>query len=689
MNFRIFFTILFLFTLFNIVFSIDCSANPSQCAACGQTINHNNQDWIITNNTEIAGNHININNFIINQNIIVTVKAYNGTNCGEVSINASNIEINGTITATGKGYGGGGGGGGGGGLHGGNNSGTRGSGGTGYAGGLNGTGGSITRDGGAGGRGGGAYGGNGGSASYTTPYSSQNGLNGGYRASQSNGESSSSLVTENIWMGSGGGGGRGGQGGSTTPDNGYRGGGAGAGGAGNPGGGAIKLIANENFILGENGKIFSRGLSSSTQNGASGGNATTSRGGNGGNGGNAHQTGSSLGGGYGESNPTWNSCYYSGSFWPMWYSPNTPNINTHGYCFRGIPGGDGGTGAGGGILIKSPNTIINGEIDNRGGSGTTNGGTVKIFCQNNLPILSGSIIRTGNEFYYQCEDITPPIISATNSSEEWFDSERRAVINAQDFGGSGIKEIRYEWKNIGQTSELSSNCSSGGSLINNLDELIAPIGEKILYLCARDNSNNHSNWSGHYKTKYLCTGEILNATICIGSDEGLTENTGSTLVSSCKSSTNKCIHVCNDGFMLKNNSCQPPSNSIDFFNAEFIDDSLVVTISCLLDSEELTIQVFLEENLDITIFDENEEKENTKLFCSTQEKNYFIKTENFENNKIYQIISKIEQPCNICSKEIFKPYKSQNNVNINDNNLILVIFILLAIFTILKFEKNN
>ncbi len=65
---------------------------------------HGGQDWIITSNTTIAGNHYNIRLFKIAAGVTVTVAAYDGTNYGWVEIHAENIVIEGTLSASGAGY---------------------------------------------------------------------------------------------------------------------------------------------------------------------------------------------------------------------------------------------------------------------------------------------------------------------------------------------------------------------------------------------------------------------------------------------------------------------------------------------------------------------------------------------------------------------------------------------------------
>jgi hypothetical protein len=65
---------------------------------------HEGEDWIITTNTTIAGNHYNIRLFKIASGVTVTVQPYDGTNYGFVEIHAENIVIEGILSANEAGY---------------------------------------------------------------------------------------------------------------------------------------------------------------------------------------------------------------------------------------------------------------------------------------------------------------------------------------------------------------------------------------------------------------------------------------------------------------------------------------------------------------------------------------------------------------------------------------------------------
>jgi len=327
--------------------------------------NHEGLDWVIPNGTLIAGVHTNIRNFTIETSKTVTVKAYDGTKYGRVEIYADSIAIAGTLSADSSGFGGGGGGGGsfGNGSFAGTlsePSGALGKGGSGVAGGNNGgdglgawtpNHGNNTCFGGGGGKGGGAFGGAGGPRYTHDAWASKVGPvgdRGGYAAAGINGDAT---TNQTIRMGSGGGGAAGGTSQRTGPSQKNSGGqGSGGGGAGARGGGAIKLDATG--IINITGTVSAKG-SSSAGNGLSGGSRSGARGGNGGKGGSARNQGQRAGG-----QVSWE------------------------YPYGGYSGGQGGTGAGGGVLLHAGIVTIsnNAIIDARGGNNSTqNGGTIKIF----------------------------------------------------------------------------------------------------------------------------------------------------------------------------------------------------------------------------------------------------------------------------------------------------------------------
>ncbi|GAI41721.1 unnamed protein product, partial [marine sediment metagenome] len=171
---------------------------------------HRGANWIISTNTKVAGKHTNVGLFKVNPGVTAIVEAYNGAIYGTLEVHAADIDMGGTIIASGKGYGGGGAGGGGAGGYenwpGAKGSRAAGAGGPGTAGGKTGNSGAKGYyhggGGGAGGQGGGLYGGPGGAGGrHDSP--GNNGNKGGYAASQGQGDTS---VDESLNMGSGGGG---------------------------------------------------------------------------------------------------------------------------------------------------------------------------------------------------------------------------------------------------------------------------------------------------------------------------------------------------------------------------------------------------------------------------------------------------------------------------------------------------
>ena len=351
---------------------------------------HRGADWIISANTKIAGKHTNVGTFKVNPGVTGIIYGYNGSLYGTLEVHAANIDIGGTIIASGKGYGGGGGGGGGAGGYA-NWEGWRtksrngGSGGPGVAGGKTGNSGAKGYyhggPGGVGGQGGGSYGGPGGAPGRPASYNpGAMGGKGGYAVSQGQGDVS---VDESLKMGSGGGGG-GGAAGTVSGTTGGTGGGGGGGGAANRGGGWIKLFASNSINI--SGSILSKGLDNLAGNGGNGGNGDNNYSGYGGVGGNAGIAGSSNGGAGGKKQRV------------TQYAK---------------PGGEGGWGAGGGILLKCPADSaisIKGTIDDRGGGNSPdNGGTVKILYAGVAPSIAR--VYTGRLYTQSLETFTETTIT--------------------------------------------------------------------------------------------------------------------------------------------------------------------------------------------------------------------------------------------------------------------------------------
>jgi hypothetical protein len=209
-------------------------------------------------------------------------------------------------------------------------------------------------DGGAGGRGGGEFGGVGGDgASAWTGDAGRGGdegERGGYAGPRANVDASSDL---DVLRGGGGGGGGGAGGLGRSICCGQRGGlGGGAGGAG---GGRVVLRATEKLVLGPRARLDTYGRAAEV---------TTS--------------GSSVGGGGDgrSSDPDRPSA-------PESVSTIGPECEDPAPSLRMPPrGGQGGAGAGGGVLLVAPALELEGEVDARGGGGVQsadgNGGTVKL-----------------------------------------------------------------------------------------------------------------------------------------------------------------------------------------------------------------------------------------------------------------------------------------------------------------------
>ncbi len=94
-------------------------------------------------------------------------------------------------------------------------------------------------------------------------------------------------------------------------------------------------------------------------------------------------------------------------------------------------------------------------------------------------------------------DRHPPVVSATNASEQWFPS-RTATLSAGDItagaaANSGLVMFRYRW-----STPLDSGCTTGTATASGTT-LTAPDGDNLLYLCAIDNTGRIGRWSGRYR----------------------------------------------------------------------------------------------------------------------------------------------------------------------------------------------
>jgi len=199
----------------------------------------------------------------------------------------------------------------------------------------------------------------------------ESGTKGGYNDT----EIYNNTIGENhqiIFMGSGGGGGAGGYGGDADPFHNesssstgggtlFDGGGGGGGGAGGSGGGSISLLSYIAFYMGSSGSVRVNG-----QDGSDGGTLSPTHNINGTNGGDSKEYNPPT-----DNDPEDGGSAYSGEL---------------DYGDDGHPGGDGGHGSGGGLMVRSVGIfdIDTSSLSTRfqslgGGSSTINGGPIKIF----------------------------------------------------------------------------------------------------------------------------------------------------------------------------------------------------------------------------------------------------------------------------------------------------------------------
>lgn len=335
----------------------------------GDNVNHNGQAWLITSSRNISGNHYNISVFYVGADVVAQVAPKNSSSyTGWLRVNATNAYIYGNITADGVIGGGGGGGGGAAAVH------------TYYGGwhngdpGAAGLSGQLGVDGGAGdpwngcsqynnyfnpkgGAGGAGYNGGAGGAQTVCQFA-YNGVDSGNPGTSAT-KVNDSTIALNATIGGGGGGGGGGEGNYDHPDCRADDGGTG-GGAGQDGGGYIIIIGKNNVIA--TGSITAR----------AGTQECTSR-----NGGDV----SGGSGGYGGITSGWNCQRGVGGVDP-WRSGGSCMISRQ----AGGPGGDGGYGSGGMVVIAGANlNLTQATINVSGGDGSkTYGGTIKILYNTSI-----------------------------------------------------------------------------------------------------------------------------------------------------------------------------------------------------------------------------------------------------------------------------------------------------------------
>jgi len=359
-------------------------------------VDHGGNNWTISSNTTVSGNHTNVGTFTINNGVTATVDAA----CHYFNVEATTISILGVINGNGAGSAGGSGGNGGAQAYNspddycnGGYGGFAGSAGQGTGGGAAGTnGGNATcvdqicgnflcignedgHDGGGGGAGGGAggsYGGSGAGGAVAARGTAGGGASGGLYGSGGSYVATYGTATgTDISWGSGGGGAGGGGGAYANGS---------AGGAGGAGGGQVSLKSTQTLTI--SGSVTCNGA-----NGNAGGNAS----------------GNSTDNAYDCTSSGYNGCSI---------------CSEESFDYAGGAGGGAGAGSGGGILIQACGAInITGSLQSNGGSGggaalpNTNhgscfdwarggagggGGRIKIFrnpCES--ATISGSITANG------------------------------------------------------------------------------------------------------------------------------------------------------------------------------------------------------------------------------------------------------------------------------------------------------
>ena len=335
-------------------------------------------DVQVNYSVSVSGVFNNIGELWVPAGETLSVTPFDGTTGGLLEIHCRSFILDGTLDASGAGYGPGGGGGGGAGGYDANGSGPAGAGGPGYDGGTAGAGGvggskPTGGMGGDGGHGGGTFGGPSGPGGGNNGGVGGTGGAGGYLGTVANNDYT---TDDSVAMGSAGGGGGGGGGGlgaGTTHDD--YGGGGGGGGCGAYGGGIIRIYASKIRITGA--------LKSEDRRSGNGGAGAT---------GMAWAGSGGVGGGY---------AVLQSSAGGPGGRPRPPGYGTYGGY-----GGNGGRGAGGGIVIyfdrhfaqitPAPRVVAKGVISNVGGLGAVNGGTVKVFTHD-TPVISsvaaGRVLR--------------------------------------------------------------------------------------------------------------------------------------------------------------------------------------------------------------------------------------------------------------------------------------------------------
>jgi hypothetical protein len=119
---------------------------------------------------------------------------------------------------------------------------------------------------------------------------------------------------------------------------------------------------------------------------------------------------------------------------------------------------------------------------------------------------SAGALSSWNTPRYVRIDRYAPAVSATNASDDWFTS-RTATLSASDTVGgaasnSGLLSVRYSWNAALDPGCATGTATSSGATIN------APVGDNLLYLCARDNVSRVTQWSGRYRVQLAPAPEV-------------------------------------------------------------------------------------------------------------------------------------------------------------------------------------
>jgi hypothetical protein len=99
-------------------------------------------------------------------------------------------------------------------------------------------------------------------------------------------------------------------------------------------------------------------------------------------------------------------------------------------------------------------------------------------------------------------DRSAPSLRAVPETATWTEAISSVNVSVSDPGlpnlvaGSGVSHVRYSWN----TNVLADDCLSGGTMTSNGANVASGVvaGTNTLYLCARDEVGNVTNWQGVY-----------------------------------------------------------------------------------------------------------------------------------------------------------------------------------------------